>query len=605
MFTLLCNHVETYRAQLRPGEGILIHCRSSEQVEQIAKALRAVMHYSGYEHSAESARMWLNGEVQVIVTTSGLGAGVHHPCCRVTIHYESDYGVLGYMQTTGRAGRDGLPALCLLFHRVKQPRRPLAEIDALYKGWDSLMEMLENKQCQRLTVSSWLDGLNLRVSCASGDYAPCGWCADKRAEIARDPDSLIAAFSNRIQQPERASRNQKLYCATDMVVSAIPRIQNTVHQSPTISHGSQPQPTEPSRVTPAEHVENLAALTHRSTTPVPWTPNDQDFDTVMQSPEVFSTQPPTSSTFSPRLGCISNPQPHTLPTRSAQLHSHTTTEGTVGPGGGHHASWNPLSSTSSSQASSTHPRTTAKLQNREIQNIAQRAKAPKKSTGLVILQSRSAKSASAAACTQAVSSVPGSTTDQVRRMMDRLSGCCMICLTEKGIHQCSSHTTDKCPPVTNKGYTLPLHLIGNMNLHDAKKKGWMKIPSKRGLCYRCLFPESMHETGFQYPDCKASDVLYPLLWLLLHNSQIRKPLLKFENGEPNEQDVQVWMDWLVKEVPDQFFQPSPRDNVAAPVLNLHTIAIQYLNSKNWLAREEPVSYYEGRQPGASRALLFG
>ncbi|KAG8720431.1 hypothetical protein FRC09_009579 [Ceratobasidium sp. 395] len=610
MYTSFRKHVETYRTQLLPKEGILIHCRSKEQVKRIAKDLGAVMYYSEYEHAAESARKWLNGEEQIIVTTSGLSVGVDHPYCRVTIHYEEDYGTLGYMQTTGRAGRDGRPALCLLFHLLKQRRPALPEIEALYKGWEPFAEMLLNRRCQRLTISSWLDGLNLRVSCASGDYAPCGWCADKRAELALDPNALVAAFSNQFQQPEELPQTPKLHSPADMIVPFIPRISEPADQSPSVMPAHQPQQAPPEFM-PTDHIAPELTFTHRPTTPLPSIADDVGLDTIMQSPPAFSAHPPASSTFSPRINGLSSPRTQVLSKSSAQSHSGTTSQIPDEIGVLHHTSphnanriqgWGTLSSPAPSQSSSSRTGTTSQAthQNLDIQNLVQRSRKPKKKTGLIIQQSRSMQSASAAARTQAALGVPGSLTDLVRRLMDRFSRCCMICLIEKGIHQCASHTANVCPPVQPKGWTLPLHLIGDIGLGDAKS--WLRVPPGEGLCYTCLFPEQMHETGYQRPNCKAHDVMYPLLWLILHDEQIRKAEFNGMDEPIDEARIRLYMTWLTEKVPGQFFDVLRPGQKPTPVLNVHTLAVRFMQKRNWLDLEEPRRYHKAPQPTMSLKL---
>ncbi|KAG8784530.1 hypothetical protein FRC12_018574 [Ceratobasidium sp. 428] len=582
MYTSFLKHVETYRKQLFPKEGILIHCRSKEEVKRIAKDLGAVMYYSEYEHAAESAQKWLDGVEQIIVTTSGLSVGVDHPYCRVTMHYEEDYGTLGYMQTTGRAGRDGRPALCLLFHLLKQRRPPLPEISALYKGWEPFAEMLLNRKCQRLTISSWLDGLNLRVSCASGDYAPCGWCADKRAEIALDPDALVSAFSNQFQQPEETPQTPKLHSPADMIVPCIPRISNPVHQLPSVVPAHPPQPAS-SQFTPTEHPATEITLTHRTTTPLPSITDEMELDAVMQLPPASSAQPPTSSTFLPRINCPSSSQTQVWLNSSDNL-----------------------SSPAPSQSSSSRTRATSQGNHRnlDIQNLVHRSRKPKKTAGLVIHQSRSMQSASTAARTKAGVGAPGSFTDQLLRLMNRLSRCCMICLIEKGIHQCAGHTANVCPPVRADGWTLPRHRIGSMSLGDAKKQGWLKVPESEGLCYRCLFPQQMHEPGFQYPDCKATDVMYPLMWLILYDDQIRKTMFQAGLEEPIDKGcIEHYMKWLAKKVPGQFFDVSSPDQQPTPVLNVHEVAIKFLRKRNWLDLEEQRGYHKEPQPGRSLRLF--
>jgi ATP-dependent DNA helicase RecQ len=118
------------------GETAIVYCLSRKDTESMAaflqgNRLRAAFYHAGME--ADQRRRvqdaFAASAVDVVAATVAFGMGIDRSDVRCVIHAAMPKSIEHYQQETGRAGRDGLEAECVLFYSAADVLR-----------WESLIE---------------------------------------------------------------------------------------------------------------------------------------------------------------------------------------------------------------------------------------------------------------------------------------------------------------------------------------------------------------------------------------------------------------------------------------------------------------------------------
>jgi len=151
----------------QPGPGI-IYTQSRKKVDDLAAKLsattgrRVLPYHAGLDPQTRSANQsaFVASEDTVIVATVAFGMGIDKPDVRFVAHAGIPKSIEGYYQETGRAGRDGDPAIAIMLWAsgdFAQARRFLTDVEESRRAGEevrltAMARLIETAGCRRAVL---------------------------------------------------------------------------------------------------------------------------------------------------------------------------------------------------------------------------------------------------------------------------------------------------------------------------------------------------------------------------------------------------------------------------------------------------------------------
>jgi ATP-dependent DNA helicase RecQ len=167
-----------------PNQSGLIYCLSRRQVDELSselaeKGYSVKPYHAGLsdEERKFNQAQFVRDDIQIVVATIAFGMGINKPNIRFVVHFDLPKNIESYYQQIGRAGRNGLPAQCLLLYGYSDTHKIKYFINNMDKQEQrvarahlkSLIKFVESAECRRIPLLNYFGETLPEENCSMCD----------------------------------------------------------------------------------------------------------------------------------------------------------------------------------------------------------------------------------------------------------------------------------------------------------------------------------------------------------------------------------------------------------------------------------------------------